>query len=145
MKAAFWQVQPKHLDALDAGNAVDVLRELLCSEAGRLGISLTSVDVPSALTTKDGGIDGEVRRVPENDGDLLFEGITRYQVKTGSFSLAKSEKGLKEVLLRPNPRKKKGTMRSLTSSRGCATASTGKALSLSHHLAMISSTSTPKA
>ena len=108
MKAAFWQVQPKHLDALDAGNAVDVLRELLCSEAGRLGISLTSVDVPSALTTKDGGIDGEVRRVPENDGDLLFEGITRYQVKTGSFSLAKSEKGLKEVLLRPNPRKKKG-------------------------------------
>jgi hypothetical protein len=101
MKAAFWQVESKHVAALSPGRAVDVLRQLLCAEAGRLGVPLTNVDVPSSLTTKDGGIDGEVHGVPTNDGGMLFEGLSRYQVKTGPLSLAKTEKGLKEVLLRP--------------------------------------------
>ena len=109
MTTAFWQVQPKHLNALDADDAVNVLRDLLCAEASRLAMPLTSIDVPSALTTKDGGVDGEVRDVPGGASDLLFAGITRYQVKTGSFSLSETGRGLKDVLLKPKARKNKGT------------------------------------
>ena len=61
---------------------------------------------PTAINVADGGIDGDVRAAVVASGDgLIKPGVTRYQVKTGSFSLSR-EADIKHILLRESSRSK---------------------------------------
>ena len=88
-------VEPKILSLLSAEEAVSLFRALLWAKASRAGVGPALVSVPGAINVADGGIDAEISRVPEQPGGPLFEGITRYQIKTGHSRL--------ETILRKKP------------------------------------------
>lgn len=68
--------------------AVDLFRELLWAEATTLGIGKNLINVPSAITVTDGGIDAEVQNVQVSGGlGIIKQCLARYQIKTGRFSL----------------------------------------------------------
>ena len=84
-----FDVQGEDLGRLGASAAVDLLRELIWAEAVRIGLAKNFIDVPTAINVSDGGVDGEIRDAAILSGDgIIKPGNTRYQVKTGSFSLA---------------------------------------------------------
>ena len=57
MLQSFFDVTPVELDQLGSEPAVAVLREMLWAEANTLGVPISQVDVPFAVTTSDGGIE----------------------------------------------------------------------------------------
>ena len=77
------------LGRLPPDRAVDLFRELLWAEATATGIGKNLINVPSAITVADGGIDADVADAePQCGQGLIKKGMTRYQIKTGSFSLS---------------------------------------------------------
>ncbi len=85
------------LERLNPDQAVDFFRKLLWAEASTLGIAKSLIDVPSAITCGDGGIDAEVRDVQITVGQgIIRSGLTRYQIKTGNFKLDKTN--IREIL-----------------------------------------------
>jgi hypothetical protein len=82
---------------------VDLLRELLWAEATKLGVAKNLINVPTAIDVADGGIDGEIYEANVSGDGVIKAGITRYQVKTGHFSL-KSESDIKAILLKEHSR-----------------------------------------
>lgn len=92
MNSEPFAITSDHIKQLSPEDAVDLLRELLWAEATRLGIGKNLIDVPSAITVGDGGIDAQVTGVPTGISQgILKEGHTAYQVKTGDFSLSKTQ------------------------------------------------------
>ncbi|MBI2854573.1 MAG: hypothetical protein HYX87_06605 [Chloroflexi bacterium] len=88
------------LERLSAEQAVDLFRELLWAEATTTGIAKNLINVPSAITVQDGGVDAEVQNAPIAGGQgLIKQGLTRYQIKTGSFSLS-GDAHVKDILFR---------------------------------------------
>ena len=87
---SFLSVTNEDLERLDAQQAVEFFRKLLWAEAASLGISKSLINVPSAITVGDGGVDAEVRDA-NIGGDLIKPGLTRYQIKTGDFTRTKSD------------------------------------------------------
>ena len=88
----------EHLARLTPEQSVDFFRELLWAEATALGIGKNLINVPSAITVADGGIDAEVKDVPAEGGQgIIKQGLTRYQIKTGGFSLSR-EGDIKAIL-----------------------------------------------
>ena len=84
-----FSVQNEHLARLTPDQAVDIFRALLWAEATATGIGKNLINIPSAITVADGGIDAEVvGAVPLGGQGLIKQGMTRYQIKTGSFSLS---------------------------------------------------------
>ena len=82
-------VKNADFDRLSPQEAVDFFRELLWAEAAALGIGKNFINVPSAITVADGGIDAEVQNVSASGGQgIIKQGLTRYQIKTGNFSLS---------------------------------------------------------
>ena len=57
---SIFTVQNEQLQNLDPNSAVDLFRELLWAEATATGIGKNLINVPSAITVADGGIDAEV-------------------------------------------------------------------------------------
>ena len=48
--------------------------------------------MPSSITVADGGIDAEVQNISASSGQgIIKQGLTRYQIKTGNFSLSKED------------------------------------------------------
>lgn len=97
-----FDVKTDDLIHVDAAQAVGLFRQLLVIEAIKAGIPITGVDVPSAINVADGGIDAEVCGVStaELPAGLISEGLTRYQIKTGSFS-ASTASDIRSLLVRP--------------------------------------------
>lgn len=97
-----FDVRTDDLTKIDAGQAVELFRQLLVIEAVEAGIPVTGVDVPAAITVADGGIDAEVTGLPEAalPAGLISEGLTRYQIKTGSFS-ASTASDIRSLLVQP--------------------------------------------
>ena len=92
-------VDKEHLGRLNPAQAVDLFRELLWAEATATGIGKNLISVPSAITVADGGIDAEVVGAePQGGQGLIKQGMTRYQIKTGSFSLS-GDADIEEILL----------------------------------------------
>ena len=58
-------VEGSHLERLNPEQAVGIIRELLWAEATKYGISKNLINVPSAITVADGGIDATVQNVKE--------------------------------------------------------------------------------
>ena len=93
-------VQNKDLERLSPQEAVDFFRELLWAEAAILGIGKNLINVPSAITVADGGIDAEVQDVQVSGGQgIIKQGLTRYQIKTGNFSLS-NDRDIKSIIFR---------------------------------------------
>ena len=72
---------------LDQDGAVDLIRDLIHSEAFFSGIKANEINVPANTHSKDGGIDGVVKDA-SNDGNhgIIKKGTTVYQIKSGKFS-----------------------------------------------------------
>src|SRR5262249_7043914 len=75
------------LARLGAGEAVDLIRELLWAEARRVGLSTAQINVSAAVSMPDGGIDASVSGTPAGlIGSLLQPGRTSHQIKaSGAF------------------------------------------------------------
>ena len=84
-----YTVSNEDLGRLSPDGAVDLFRELLWAEATATGIGRNLVNVPSAINVADGGVDAEVTdAAPQGGQGLIKQGTTRYQIKTGRFSLS---------------------------------------------------------
>lgn len=95
----FFSVANQDLERLSPQAAVDFFRDLLYAEATSLGIGRNLINVPSAITVRDGGVDTEVRDTPAASGQgIIKQGLTRYQIKTGKFSL-QGDREIKGILL----------------------------------------------
>ena len=97
-----FDVRTDDLIQIDADQAVDLFRQLLVIEAVKAGIPITGVDVPAAINVADGGIDAEVAGLSgvALPAGLISEGLTRYQIKTGSFS-ASTVSDIRSLLVQP--------------------------------------------
>jgi hypothetical protein len=97
-----FDVRTDDLIHIEAGQAVELFRQLLVIEAIMAGIPITGVDVPAAINVADGGIDAEVTRPlgAALPAGLISEGLTRYQIKTGSFS-ASTPSDIRSLLVQP--------------------------------------------
>ena len=97
-----FDVRTDDLIHIDADQAVDLFRQLLVIEAVKVGIPVTNVDVPAAINVADGGIDAEVSGLSGAvlPAGLISEGLTRYQIKTGSFS-ASTASDIRSLLVQP--------------------------------------------
>jgi len=92
-----FEVKPEHLQNLGSERSVDLIRYLIWSDATASGIGKNLINVPTQITVKDGGVDGEVNGA-EEDGKygIIKKGITRYQIKSGDFS--PTESNIKSIL-----------------------------------------------
>ena len=97
-----FDVRTEDLKQIDAGQAVDLFRQLLVIEAAKVGVPITAVDVPSDINTPDGGIDAEVSNLAGKalPAGLIFNGPTSYQIKTGKFS-ASNFSDIRSLLVQP--------------------------------------------
>ena len=111
-------VQNEHLESLTSDEAVDLFRELLWAEATATGIGKNLISVPSAITVADGGIDAEVvEGQPQGGQGLIKKGLTRYQIKTGAFSLSGTAE-IKDILFRSGTTELKPRIKSCLNSDG---------------------------
>ncbi|MGA2315056.1 MAG: hypothetical protein ABSG71_01580 [Thermodesulfobacteriota bacterium] len=93
-------VRKEDLQRLSPEEAVDFFRELLWAESTSIGIGKNLINVPSAITSADGGIDAEVQATTVSGGQgIIKQGLTRYQIKTGDFSLSR-EADIKSILFK---------------------------------------------
>lgn len=97
-----FDVRTDDLIQIDAAQAVELFRQLLVIEAIKTGIPITGVDVPAAITVADGGIDAEVAGLSGTalPAGLISDGLSRYQIKTGSFS-ASTASDIRSLLVQP--------------------------------------------
>ena len=103
---------------LSPQEAVDFFRELLWAEAAALGIGKNFINVPSAITVADGGIDAEIQNVSASGGQgIIKQGLTRYQIKTGNFSLS-NESHIKSILFRDETNELKPRVKSCLDKEG---------------------------
>ena len=93
-----FEARRSDLESLGDEEAVDLVRRLVWADAAASGIGQNLVNVPSAISVRDGGVDGEVAHA-DADGryGIIKKGITRYQVKSGRFSPNTSS--IKKILL----------------------------------------------
>jgi len=111
-------VRNDDLTLLGPEEAVAFFRELLWAEATSLGISKNLINVPSAITVADGGIDAQVQDVKISGGQgIIKQGLTRYQIKTGDFDLSQ-DRHVREVLFRENSKELKPRVKSCLDSDG---------------------------
>jgi len=117
MQTIFTVTNPD-LERLSPEQAVDIFRELLWAEAATLGIGKNLINVPSAITVADGGIDAEVKNAEANGGQgIIKKGLTRYQIKTGEFSL-RGESNIKRILLKDTAAELKPRVKSCLDKNG---------------------------
>lgn len=91
-----FEVKPEHMDAMKSNEAVDLIRELIYADAAASGIPYDKIDVPTAITSPDGGVDGVVRGAPKGGKHgIVKKGLTCYQIKSGKFRLSNIEKVLR--------------------------------------------------
>ncbi len=86
------------LNRLTPEEAVHLFARLLWATAVRLGIPLAAVDIPFKIYAPDGGIDARIdTSVVIPDNDLIAEGGSWYQIKSGAFSIS-GENDVKKLL-----------------------------------------------
>jgi hypothetical protein len=79
---SLFSVTNDDLGRLDAAGAVTLVSELLWAEATRLGISISKVQISANVTVQDDGVDAKVS-VKIAAGDIIRDGHTAYQIKSG--------------------------------------------------------------
>ena len=72
---------------LDPYRAVDLASRLIRADAMASGMPANVVDIPSAVTAPDGGVDGLASESPRQSiHGLVKKGTTAYQFRTGAFA-----------------------------------------------------------
>ena len=108
-----FEVKPKHMNEMEPEKAVDLIRELICADAGASCIPYDKIDVSSAITSPDGGVDGVVCDAPaDSKHGIIKKGYTCYQIKSGKFERS----GLRKILF--NGEKLKGRIKSCLDKKG---------------------------
>ena len=94
-----FKVSAADLDQLSSEEAVETLRRLLWAETHVLGLGPANLNVPSNVTTGDGGIDAELvgPTQPTEPEGILEAGWNAYQVKTGPYNVHQETK-VRELL-----------------------------------------------
>lgn len=111
-------VRNEDLERFSPQEAVDFFREILWAEASSLRIGKNLINVPSAITVADGGIDAEVQNVETSGGQgIIRPGLTRYQIKTGDFSLSK-EGNIRAILFKEKAKELKARVKSCLDKQG---------------------------
>ena len=114
----FFSVTNQDLERLSPQTAVDFFRDLLYAEATSLGVGINLINVPSAIFVADGGIDAEVQEAPVAGGQgIIKKGLTRYQIKTGNFSL-RPDSDIKSILFKENADELKPRVKSCLEKNG---------------------------
>ncbi len=94
---AFDSIDENVIRQLSDKEAVILLHKLIYAEVRKLSISTELISVPYEVDTPDGGIDAVVKTgQPIEGSELIFEGDTYYQVKSGRVTF--TEKGMEDVL-----------------------------------------------
>ena len=77
-------IHNEELGRLSPKQAVEIFRDLLWSEAYRLGIPLSQINISSQVNVSDGGVDASVdTNGREVTSAILQTGINCFQIKTG--------------------------------------------------------------
>jgi hypothetical protein len=95
-------IEPSTIAALQPAAGVELIRDLLWSEAARLQIPRLNVIISADITVKDGGIDASISAAGEYDS-LLVPGECHYQIKTGLSFCPWQEAEIKTELFGKNP------------------------------------------
>ena len=95
-----FDITKNDLARLGADLSVKLLQKLVWADATSSDISKNLINIPTAINVRDGGIDGDVSEA-ERDSQLgiIKKGKTRYQVKSGNFSLS-NDSDIKELLFK---------------------------------------------
>ena len=89
------------LGRLSDAEAVRLFADLLWADAGARGIS-ASIDVPSSIYARDGGIDATVRAPDDVPGrGVIGPGVTRYRIKSGKGLDPAARDARRRLLLGP--------------------------------------------
>ena len=95
----YFSVTNDDLRRLSPDRAVEVFAALLRAEARFSGLGSALVNVPSAITVADGGIDADVNNAPSGGSlGIIKQGLTRYQIKTGPIHPNRPS-AIREILL----------------------------------------------
>lgn len=79
-----FSVQSSDLARQGAGEAVELIRDLLWAEARRIGLATTQMNVSSRINVPDGGVDAAVEGSGVVlDSEIVRQGYTGYQIKAG--------------------------------------------------------------
>ena len=114
---AVFEVTGGHLDRLDPGGAVRLVRNLVWADAEASGIPVNLINISSAIHDADGGIDGEVAGVPfDSKCGIIKAGNTRYQIKSGEFS--PSESNIRRILFQEGTKNLKPRIKSCLDKNG---------------------------
>jgi hypothetical protein len=111
----FFSVDNAALARLDAGEAVELVRDMLLGEARRIGLSTAQVNVSSWVNIPDGGVDASVDAPAGLQSDLIRPGSTGYQVKADTSFHPWKDSHIKRELFRTKPAKKENLGASITS------------------------------
>lgn len=95
----YLSISPENLSHLNPNQAVEFFELLLWAEARRVGIPINNVDITRSITIPDGGIDATINDVDAVlHEDLIKNGLTVYQVKSGSSFKPWNDNCLREEL-----------------------------------------------
>lgn len=88
------------LDWLTPDRAVRFFQELLWAECRRIGLPVTAANISSDINVRDGGVDASITRASsEPASDLVQDGFTAFQIKTGtSFMPWRASAARRELL-----------------------------------------------
>lgn len=112
-----FEVRPEHLTQLTPDKSVELIRKLVWADATASGIGKNLINIPTAITVKDGGIDGEVTEAKYNGKyGIIKKGLTRYQIKSGDFHCTDS--GIKSILFKEKSPELKDRIKSCLDKKG---------------------------
>jgi hypothetical protein len=94
---SIFTLKNEDLTRLNPEEAVGFFSQLLWAEAHAVNLPLNLINIPSNVDARDGGLDADVRDVPNNAGQGVFvEGFNGYQIKTGNYKL--NPAGINDIL-----------------------------------------------
>ena len=99
-----FEVSSRNLSDLTPDKSVELIRKLVWADATASGIGRNLINIPTAITVKDDGIDGEVTQAEKNGRyGIIKKGLTRYQIKSGNFRAHDSD--IDSILLKKSSSK----------------------------------------
>lgn len=87
-----FDVKPEHLKSLSPEESVDLVMEMIRTDARASGMNASCLNISSNVNEKDGGIDGDFVDAPrDSKHGMIKKGRTCYQIKSGKLSIGKVE------------------------------------------------------
>ncbi len=100
--SSIFSVREDHINNLSPEYCVQLFGELLHSDARRLKLSISKVNF-TTKTVPDGGIDASIEDGISQEGDLIIDPESFYQIKSGETFSSWQESEIKEELLHGKP------------------------------------------